>query len=232
MVGTIYVKNGIAIENYTANINADKIKKVQAKIDDHYGKGELLEQTTFCLNPMNDFSLYGKKIEVVSKIYAGETTLISICCGEYDETTTSLYYYKYYAYEQGDLSLICDKILKARNAIDLSVAIKHLLTFSSKIEYENDLAEELKSCIEFKKISVNEQLHSLAFINTFLKKHRDKNEMFPRASFGEELKKRIAGQEAFNHGFLRGVDPNFTPKEKIAYRKRILDTLPTTSSIV
>lgn len=134
MIKTIFVKNDNKIDTYIINIDESEIRKIETDIDSYNGKGEILTKKTDVLSYAEDFSLIGKKIEIISKEFAGKGHRIHYCCGDIDNI--NLYNYKYYAYIPHQLSKLCTNILDSTSTLELSSHIKEVLDHHSKDDTE------------------------------------------------------------------------------------------------
>lgn len=217
------------------------IKNIQAKIDEWNGKGDLKEITT---GNLNDIADSGEKIEIVSEQYVGKEDVFFYCCPSIEKM--DMYNYKFYQYNQHPLSKLCDTLLNDYNSLDFSEHIAQLLSWSSDNNKEMTFVSELICAFEFKKISVEKIIQSdltlgekrniLIMIKDSIKQiQQPRKNTSSIKSYRKEVEGRIKDMESFNSGFygreLHGKDFKYTKDEKVAIRRKILKSLPSTDLI-
>ena len=131
MDSNVYVNNNDLVENYFVRIDEKKIRQIQNEIDKWNGKGELLTRVGRGFFAA-DHEFFGKKIEVISKKFAGRKEFFDYCCP--DVYMADVYEFKFLAYEQCDISKMCDELVSSYDKIDLSRLIKKLFEYTSSNE--------------------------------------------------------------------------------------------------
>lgn len=237
----IFAVKDDVVQTYYVTMNEKLVKNTQAKIDEWNGKGELKETKSASLMGHME---YGKKIEVVSKKYAGQGEIFYYCCPAVE--TTDMYNYKFYKYTPHALSKLCDTLLKDYESLDFSKHLAQLLSWSSDNQEEMSFVNELISAFKFKKFSVEEVVQSDLTIDekrNILRRIVDaiKNVSKPTKviaspkTYEEEVERKIESMEAINTGFysreLNGEDFKYTPKQRVAVKRKILESLPTVTLI-
>lgn len=235
------VKDDI-VQTYYVTMDEKLVKNTQSKIDEWNGKGKLKETKAASLMCHME---YGKKIEVVSRKYAGQGEVFYDCCPAVE--TMDMYNYKFYKFTPHALSKLCDSLLKDYESLDFSKHLAQLLSWSPKNPEEMAFVSKLISAFKFKKISMEEIVQSDLTIDekrNILRRIVDaiKNISKPTKiiaspkTYEEEVERKIESMEAINSGFyareLHGEDFKYTPKQKIAVKRKILASLPTVYSIM
>ena len=235
------VKDNI-VQEYYVTMDEKSVKNIQSKIDEWNGKGELKE--TKAVSLMGHME-YGKKIEVVSREYAGQGEVFYYCCP--DVETTDMYNYKFYKFTPHALSKLCDTLLKDYESLDFSKHLAQLLSWSSENSEEMALVSELISAFQFKKNSVEEIVQSdltieekrnvlRRIVDAIKNISKPTNIIASPKTYKEEVERKIESKEAINSGFyareLQGKDFKYTPKQKKAVKRKILSSLPTVDSIM
>ena len=95
MTMNVFAKKGDIVEPYSVSIDEKLIKNIQSKIDTWNGKGEIKEVRAANLL---GYGYLGKKIEVISKKYAGKGEIFDYCCPSLE--IVDMYNYKFYEYTQ------------------------------------------------------------------------------------------------------------------------------------
>lgn len=234
------VKNDV-VQTYYVTMNEKSVKNTQAKIDEWNGKGELKETKAASLM---GYMEYGKKIEVISRKYAGKGEVFYYCCPSVE--TMDMYNYKFYQFTPHPLSKLCDALLKDYESLDFSKHLAQLLSWSSDNSEEMAFVNDLIGAFKFRKLSVEEIVQSDLTTDektNILRRIMDaiKNISKPRKivaspkSYEEEVERKIRGMESFNSGFyaqeLKGEDFKYTPRQKVAVKRKILNSLPTVDLI-
>lgn len=238
----IFAVNDDVVQIFSVIVNEKSVKNTQGKIDEWNGKGELKETKA---SSLMDYEEYGKKIEVVSRNYAGKGEVFYYCCPAIE--TMDMYNYKFYQFTQHSLSKLCDTLLHDSKSLDFSKHLAQLLSWSSDNNEEMAFVGELIGAFKFKKISAQEIVQSDLTIEekrNILRKIIDsiKNNSNPRKNvalpklYKEEVERKIHDMEAFYSGFhareLHGEDFKYTLKQKVAIKRKILTSLPTVDSII
>jgi len=230
------------VQTFFVTMDEKLIKNTQAKIDKWNGKGKLKKTKAASLMRYME---YGKKIEVVSRKYAGKGKVFYYCCPVLE--TVGMYNYKFYQYTPHPLSELCDTLLKKSKPLDFSKHLAQLLGWSSDNEEEMIFVGELIDAFRFKKISIEEVMKSDLTLDekrNILSRIMDTIKTISRPrklgalpkSYEEEVERKINDMELFNSGFygreLHGEDFKYTPEQRVAVRRKILTSLPTFESIM
>ena len=235
------VKDDI-VQTYYVTMNKKMIKNTQSKIDDWNGKGELIETKSASLMGHMEF---GKKIEVVSRKYAGPGEVFYSCCP--DVETTDMYNYKFYKFKPHPLSKLCDTLLNDYEPLDFSKHLSQLLNWNSEDSKEMSFVSELISAFQFKKYDVEEIVQSnltkdekrnilTKLVDVIKKNNKSRKVIVSTKSYEEEVERKIESMEARNSGFysreLQGEDFKYSPKQKSIVKRKIFKSLPTVDLIV
>lgn len=238
----IFAVKDDVVQTYYVTMDEKSVKNTQAKIDEWNGKGELKETKA---SSLMGYMEYGKKIEVVSKKYAGKGEVFYYCCPAIE--TMDMYNYKFYKFTPHALSKLCDTLLKDYESLDFSKHLAQLLSWSSDNTEEMAFVSELISAFKFKKFSVEEIVQSDLTIDekrNILRRIMDAIKNISKSrkiiaspkTYKEEVERKIESMEAFNSGFyereLKGEDFKYTSKQKVAVKRKILASLPTVDSIM
>lgn len=238
----IFAVKDDTVQTFYVIIDEKKIKDVQSKIDVWNGKGEIKEVKAFSLSK---YLGSNKKIEVVSKKYAGKGQIFFYCCPSVE--TVDMYNYKFYEYRQHPLSKLCDTLLKDYESLDLSKHIGQLVNWASDDAEEMLFVNQLISTLKFKKVSADDIIKSNLTTEekrTLLQRMMEaiKNITQPRKattlskSYEEEVNKKIHNMEMINSGFygreLKGKDFKYTFNQRKIVKRKILSTLPKTEQLI
>jgi hypothetical protein len=144
----IYATDGASVEMYNV-IFSDEFRKVQIKIDDWHGRGDLNTCEAFHLKPKEP----SNRIEILSSKFI---TLVEVYYPYGQEIGPVGYYtYQYYEYVPHPLSRLCDNLLNVHESLELSKDIRTLLEWTPQSEEEKKFLKELLLCINFQKLDVN-----------------------------------------------------------------------------
>jgi len=236
MDSNVYVNNNDLVENYFVRIDEKKIRQIQNEIDKWNGKGELLTKVGrgfFAADP----EFFGKKIEVISKKFAGRKEFFDYCCP--DVYMADVYEFKFLAYEQCDISKMCDELVSNCDKIDLSRLIKKLFEYTSSDEKKMEFVESLIDCIQLKKINdaeikkidlTVEQKESLLKRIIHVIKRKTTNTPFiivASDDYEKAVDKKIHSMDCLNHAFR----PPYNEEERKIVKQNILKSLPTKTLI-
>lgn len=236
MDSNVYVNNNDLVENYFVRIDEKKIRQIQNEIDKWNGKGELLTKVGrgfFAADP----EFFGKKIEVISKKFAGRKEFFDYCCP--DVYMADVYEFKFFAYEQCDISKMCDELVSSYDKIDLSRLIKKLFEYTSSDEKKMEFVESLLDCIQLKKINDEEikkidltveQKESLLKRIIHVIKRKTTNTPFIIVApncYEDDVINKIHDMECLVHAFR----PPYNEEEVQILQKKIFDSLPTKALI-
>lgn len=238
----IFALKDDVVQTFYVTMDEKLVKNIQEKIDEWNGKGELKETKAASLM---EYAEYGKKIEVVSRKDAGKGDVFYYCCPAVE--TVDMYNYKFYQYTPHPLSKLCESLLKDYKSLDFSKHIAQLLNWSSDNEVEMQFASQLINSFKFKRLSVDDIVQSdltleekrniLRRILGAIKNITQLRKIVATPkSYDEEVEKKIHDMEVMNSAFysreLHGEDFKYTPQQKVAVRRKILSTLPTSDLII
>lgn len=156
MVSHIYVNNDNNVETYIAQIDIEKLKQLQKRIDIWHGKGEVQEQRGRYLKDQGN-----KKVEILSQKQVGWGSGSCDYFGYSSKRT--VYIFRYYAYDQHELSKICEYFINHENReyqIEFSRYIKRLLIFKPTDKKERKYFYEVLSSFDFTKYTTDEIIES------------------------------------------------------------------------
>ena len=222
MTMNVFAKKDDIVETYSVIIDEQLIKDIQSKIDTWNGKGEIKEAKAN--NKLElEVDYFGKKIEVISKEYAGKGEIFYECCPSVE--VVDMYNYKFYEYTAHPLSKLCDSILKDYQSLDLSEHIKKLINWSTEDAIELAFVKQILLAFKFEKLNINDIVKSDLTIEekrTLLQRIRDaiKNYIPPRQilvtskEYEDEVMKRIHDIEIYNSVF-NGRELDLEQRKKI-----------------
>lgn len=238
----IFAVKDDVVQTYYVTMDEKAVKRIQASIDEWNGKGEFKEVKAASLMSYVD---YGKKIEVVSRKYAGKGEVFDYCCPSVD--IMDMYNYKFYQYTPHPLSSLCESLLKDYQSLDFSQHIAQLLSWNTEDEEEKQFVEQLVSSFTFKRLSVDDIVQSdltleekrtvlKRIMDVIKKKQQVRKVVATPKSYEEEVENKIRDMEVLYSGFygreLHGEEFKFTSDQEIAVRRKILATLPSSHSIM
>jgi len=231
MKGLAFVNNNDNIENYEVSFDEKRLEEIQSKIDSWNGKGSVME-ARFTEDLFTDKRPMGKKIEVVTKTY--------ICNVHSVEGPVKVYSYRYYEYNQCDLSILCDFIRNSiDNPLEFSMALGELYHWDSRNKKENEFTNDLKSIFNYEildtdvnvksDISVEEKKGILIRIKkAILKSKENKREIMSSEYFANAIDKKA------DLGIKKNYQEDFeeTKEEyKKVLKRSIVDNIPTIKCI-
>lgn len=163
MTINIYVNNNNNVETYIANIDLEKLKQLESRIDISFGKGEPKTYRGSYLK-----SEENKKVELLSQkqVGVGSSWACPVCCSMPHEVP--VYKFRYYAYEPHELSKICKYFLEhnyENSQITISKGLKSLLSFKATNKKERKYFYEILSCFQFIKYTPDEIVESTINLN-------------------------------------------------------------------
>ena len=236
MTMNVFAKRDDIVETYNVIIDEQLIKNIQSKIDTWNGKGEIKEAKANNILEL-EVDYFGKKIEVISKEYAGKGEIFYECCPSVE--TIDIYNYKFYEYTAHPLSKLCDTILKDYQPLDLSEHIRKLINWTTEDDEELAFVNQLLSAFKFEKLNINDIVKSDLTPEekrTLLQRIRDaiKNYIPQRQilitskEYEDEVMKRIHDIEIYNSVF-NGRKLDLEQRKNI--KRRILSNLPNVDAI-
>lgn len=228
MDSEFYVNNDDIIETYYINIDENKLKEAQLKVDEIYGMGPLKKAVK------NDFSfnveISDKRVLIVSKKFIEKGQIFDESCEQFIDV--DVYEYQYYSFFQSVLSEICDQLLNFYGKIDLSFVIKKLLNYELTNEKDMEAIKLIMDCIQIEKVNYDKIIKSdlsedkkeklLKRIIKAIRNEKDKpliivhSEDYDKAVETELFRRRKNGS--------RFVD--YSEEEKKEIKRKILKELP------
>jgi len=233
MIGAMFVNNGSNVDVYEVIVDTSKIKKIQKCIDNYYDKGEKIEKQTSSLNLICGRDFFGNKVEIISKKYVGKKLVVNLDFCSDDEYYVKVYKYKYYAYKQHKLSMLCDSLLNSNGTVDLSCNIRDILDYVCKTSVEHNFLKDILNTIKNKKIDKKTFLIKLRnMINKINIKNKNLNF---EINFNNETNNIIDRAKRFNKILYQVDSSEDTYKNNLALglttKNKILMLLPTTEIV-
>ena len=231
MKGLAFVNNNDNIENYEVSFDEKKLEEIQKNIDSWNGKGNVIE-SRYTEELFSDKIPMGKKIEVVTKTF--------ICNVHSVEGPVKVYSYRYYEYNQCDLSILCDFIKDSiENPLEFSMALGELYHWDSRSKKENEFTNDLRSLFNYEIINTDANVKSditveekkgilLKIKKAILKSKENKREIMSSEYFADEIDKKA------DLGIKKNYQEDFE-KTKEEYKKvlkrSIVDNIPSIKCI-
>lgn len=214
MIRNIFVKNGNDIRSYLIHIDEERLKTVQIKMDSTSPKSDV--QTGFFVDD-----------KVLECLLAGNERIKIIEKSEVNGKIEC----KYSIYEAHPLSIICDEILNAPTAIELSMAINDLFNYKPQNNRDLSYLQHLIASISIIQLDLNLITNSKVPVKVkknILKTIQD--------AFAKILSQydTLEFHQDFEEAFVREIayqeeqisEYKYTPEEIKVTRKRILNSLP------
>ena len=189
-----YINDNNSIKNYKVTFSIELFDSIQKRVDELYGKGELKEAVTDDINKCVEKE-YGKKLDIANKTF--------ICTAIKNDKKNMIYKYKYYYYNQSNLSLLCDYIKNSvSDSIEFSKWLGELFSWDSSNKKEHKLVNELRNTFVINKIdtnnsiisdiSIEERKSALVKIKELLVKGKEeKKDLMISKQFSDDLEKVI-----------------------------------------
>lgn len=205
MITSIYVNNNNNVETYIANIDLEKLKQLEQRIDISFGKGEPKTYRGRYLKVQGN-----KKVEILSQKQVGWG--LGACDYFYNQNKVPVYLFRFYAYDQHELSKACEYFIKHNNEnsqITISQGLKELLSFKPTNKKERKYFYEILSCFNFQKyeldtlvesdIDLDSKKNILSKLKEILIRTKDNEEKhFLPQSYIDIINKQIVQKEYFS----------------------------------
>lgn len=153
MTTNIYVNNNNSVETYLLNINLEKLKDLQKRIDNWHGKGEVKVQRGRYLKDQGN-----QKVEILSQKQVGWG--LGRCDYFYNQSKVPVYIFRYKAYKPHFLSNICESFLSNKDTLNFSFYLKELLSYKPTDKKERKYYYEILSCFLFQKYELETLIES------------------------------------------------------------------------
>ena len=224
MIGIMFANKDNTVETYQVNIDTKKIKHIKKLIDNYSGKGNKLETISSIDFYGNNSGVFGKRIEIISKKYVGQSRHFDYCCSEVD--LEDIYKYEYYSYTPHRLSGLCDSLLKTTDSLNLSYCIGNILNYKCKKNEDQEFKNKIINAIKFKKIN---KISVLLKIKKELKNlNNQENDLLLNIDFNNVVNKKMESMQTFNEAFysqeLKGQPFKYNITD---VKRKILTVLPT-----
>jgi hypothetical protein len=142
----IFINNRNTVDTYSVRFSS-QLESIQKRIDEWHGRGEIRTKEGYSLKPSNPRN----RIQIVD--FERLACINGFGCYS-DFAGLNYYKYYYYEYEPHPLSLICDKLLKSEDFIEVSKNLKQLLEWRTDEEEEKGLLKDLLHSITFEKLEL------------------------------------------------------------------------------